>query len=113
MTEQRPWGSFTVLEEGPYHKLKKILVKPGQKLSYQSHSKRKEVWTITYGFAVVTLDGVETPLMFGQHVIIPVGTKHRIENASSSFNLEFIEVQQGDYFGEDDIVRYEDVYGRV
>jgi mannose-6-phosphate isomerase-like protein (cupin superfamily) len=113
MTENRPWGSFTVIEEGPYHKLKKIVVKPEQKLSYQSHAKRKEVWTITSGFAIVTLNDEKIHLMFGQHIVIPVGAKHRIENATKTFDLEFIEVQQGDYFGEDDIVRYQDDYGRV
>lgn len=113
MTENRPWGSYTVLEEGQHHKLKKIVVNPAQKLSYQSHSKRKEVWTIISGFGIMTLDDKEFEVRFGDHVIIPVGSKHRIENPSHAIPLEFIEVQQGSYFGEDDIVRYSDVYGRV
>ena len=111
--ESRPWGWYTVLKVEQGYKLKEIVVKPSQRLSYQSHSQRRESWTITEGYAKITLDGVEKLYTTGDTVIIDVGTKHRVENASEIHNLTFIEVQTGSYFGEDDIVRYEDDYGRL
>ena len=94
----------------PY-KLKRIEVEPGQRLSYQYHHQRSEAWTIVQGIATITLDGVEYVYKTGETVLIPVGTKHRIENKSDTL-VVFIEVQTGIYFGEDDIVRIEDDYNR-
>ena len=113
MTEQRPWGSYTVLQNSDFYKVKKISVNPDQRLSYQSHTQRKEFWTVVRGYAKVTLNGVDKLLSVGESIEIPLGAKHRIQNASEFHELEFIEVQTGEYFGEDDIVRYSDDYGRV
>ena len=113
MTEQRPWGSYTVLQNSEFYKVKKISVNPDQRLSYQSHTQRKEFWTVVRGYAKVTLNGVDILLTVGESIEIPLGAKHRIQNASEFHELEFIEVQTGEYFGEDDIVRYSDDYGRV
>ena len=92
-------------------KVKRIIVKPGQRLSYQYHHKRSECWVIVQGEAIVTLDGEEYEYHIGDVVEIPVGTKHRVENKFNK-DLIFIETQTGTYFGEDDIVRIEDDYGR-
>ena len=113
MTEQRPWGSYTVLQNSEFYKVKKISVNPDQRLSYQSHTQRKEFWIVVRGYAKVTLDGIDKLLSVGESIEIPLGAKHRIQNASEFHELEFIEVQTGEYFGEDDIVRYSDDYGRV
>lgn len=113
MTEQRPWGSYTILQSSERYKVKKIVVNPSQRLSYQSHSQRKEFWTIVRGCAKVTLDGVDRLLSVGESIEIPLGAKHRVQNASEFHELEFVEVQTGGYFGEDDIVRYSDDYGRA
>jgi mannose-6-phosphate isomerase len=110
--EERPWGSFTVLDEGATWKVKRIEVLPGRRLSYQKHSRRAEHWRIVQGVATVTLDGVETTLRNGEDVDIPIGAAHRIENPGTE-NLVFIEIQHGTYFGEDDIVRLQDDYGRL
>lgn len=109
--ENRPWGKFEILKDQEYFKSKIIRVDPGQKISYQSHAKRAEHWIIVKGEALVILNDQEVPLKTGQHVFIPQGAKHRIMNNSNS-PVEFIEVQVGTYFGEDDIVRYQDEYGR-
>lgn len=109
--ENRPWGRFEVLREDNHYKSKIIRVEPGQKLSYQSHKNRAEHWIIVKGEAVVTLDDKEHIQKQGSHIFIPQGAKHRIHNRSSSY-VEFIEVQTGSYFGEDDITRYQDDYGR-
>jgi mannose-6-phosphate isomerase len=111
--ESRPWGWYTVLKVDAGYKLKEIVVRPSQRLSYQSHFQRRESWTITEGYAKITLDGVEKLYTTGDTVIIDFGVKHRVQNASEIHNLTFIEVQTGSYFGEDDIVRYEDDYGRI
>ena len=111
-TESRPWGSFENLLDTEYCKVKRIIVSPGQRLSYQYHHKREEVWTIVSGQGVVTIDGITTELTKGSVVQIPIETKHRIENTSHNQDLIFIEVQNGTYFGEDDIVRLEDDYKR-
>lgn len=108
----RPWGEYFVLEDTPINKVKRIIVKPNCRLSYQYHNKRSEVWTIIKGTAVVTLDGVEKIYDEGQVVQIPTGIKHRIQNIGNE-DLIFVEVQMGDYFGEDDIVRIDDDYNRV
>ena len=110
--ESRPWGGFLVLEDLPTHKVKRIWVHTGQRLSYQKHLRRFEHWVILEGRARVTLDGEEILLGEGESMDIPVGAAHRIENIGEA-QLTFIEVQLGDYFGEDDIVRLEDDYGRV
>lgn len=112
LKDQRPWGSYTVLEEHETYKVKRIEVLPGQRLSYQKHEKRAEHWIIVGGEARVTLDGRETDLARGHSVDIPRGAAHRIANPGLNL-LTFIEVQHGEYFGEDDIVRFEDDYGRI
>ena len=111
-TDQRPWGGYTVLEDGPGFKVKRIEVLPGKRLSYQRHARRSEHWFIVHGAAVVTLDGERREVSAGEAVDIPVGTAHRIENNSDQ-EVTFVEVQHGEYFGEDDIVRLEDDYGRT
>lgn len=107
----RPWGEYYVLEDSPTHKVKRIEVKPGGRLSYQYHHHRSEVWTIVTGEALITLDDDEKTYKPGEVVQIPLGTKHRIQNPGED-DLTFIEVQLGTYFGEDDIVRIEDDYDR-
>ena len=109
--EERPWGSFEILLDEKYCKVKRIIVKPGQRLSYQYHHKRNEVWVIVKGHAHITLDDKEWLYVERDIVDIPVGTKHRVMNKSKE-DLIFIETQTGTYFGEDDIVRLEDDYGR-
>ena len=110
--DRRPWGSYTVLEEAPTFKVKRIEVLPGKRLSYQKHSQRAEHWFVVEGTAKVTLDGNEITIRTGESIDIPVGTAHRVENPGSE-DLIFIEVQRGTYLGEDDIVRLQDDYGRA
>lgn len=110
--DQRPWGSFTVLDEGGGYKVKRIEVLPGKRLSYQKHSRRAEHWMVVGGTAKVMLDGRSVVLRRGETVDVPVGAAHRIENPGEEL-LVFIEIQRGDYLGEDDIVRLQDDYGRV
>jgi mannose-1-phosphate guanylyltransferase/mannose-6-phosphate isomerase len=109
--EQRPWGSFEVLHEGPGFKVKEIIVTPGGRLSLQSHKHRAEHWVVVVGTALVTVDQQVLTLEPNQSVHIPLGAIHRMENPGS-VPMHLIEVQCGSYLGEDDIVRYEDVYGR-
>ena len=109
--DRRPWGSYTVLDEGENFKVKRIEVLPGKRLSYQKHSQRAEHWVVVAGTAKVTLDGNEIILALGQALDIAVGSAHRVENPGSEL-LVFIEVQQGSYLGEDDIVRFHDDFGR-
>ncbi len=111
--DRRPWGSYTVLDEGPDFKVKRIEVLPQKRLSYQKHARRSEHWFIVRGTAKVTLNGVEKLVKSGEAVDIPAGTAHRVENPEPSDELIFIETQTGDYFGEDDIVRLEDDFGRT
>ena len=108
----RPWGSFTVLDEGENYKVKRIEVLPGKRLSYQRHSRRSEHWYVVRGTAKVTLNGVEKLVNSGEAIDIARETAHRVENPETSELLVFIETQTGDYFGEDDIVRLEDDFGR-
>jgi mannose-6-phosphate isomerase len=110
--EHRPWGYFCVLADEPDHKVKRIVVFPKQRLSLQRHLHRREHWYLVDGSAIVTIDKNEIPLERGQHVDIPQGAWHRITNTGEG-NVVVIEVQGGDYFGEDDIERLEDDYGRV
>lgn len=110
--EERPWGGYTVLSDAEDHKVKRLVVSPGKRLSYQRHARRSEHWFVVAGEGVVTLEGDEIPVAGGTAVDVPVGAAHRIENRGSA-PLVFIEVQHGTYFGEDDIVRLEDDFGRV
>jgi mannose-6-phosphate isomerase len=111
-TDERPWGSYTVLADEPEHKVKRIEVQPGCRLSYQRHAHRAEHWFIVYGVAEVTLEGVAHRLVAGQSIDIPMRAAHRIANPGEEA-LTFIEVQHGEYFGEDDIERLDDDYGRA
>ncbi len=110
--EKRPWGEYTVLKSGEGFKVKSIIVNPSQKLSLQLHYKRAEHWVIVRGEALMTLDSKEIHLKKNESIYIPKETKHRIENRTTA-PLEFIEVQTGDYLGEDDIERFDDIYGRT
>lgn len=110
-TTERPWGRYTVLEEGPGYKLKRIVVEPGQKLSLQRHQRRAEHWVVIEGTAKVINSDREVLLQKNESTFIPIGEKHRLENPGAE-PLIIIEVQTGDYVGEDDIERLEDVYGR-
>ena len=110
--ERRPWGAFVVLDDGPAAKVKRITVSPGQRLSYQLHHQRAEIWTVVDGTATVTLDGSDHTVRAGEVIEVPMGTAHRVRNDGDT-PLVFIEVQTGAYFGEDDIVRLEDDYGRA
>lgn len=109
--DERPWGSFTVLDEGEGFKVKRIEVLAGKRLSYQKHARRAEHWFVVKGTARVTLNGEEFIKTAGEAIDIPVGAAHRVENPGEDL-MVFIEVQQGDYLGEDDIVRLEDDFGR-
>lgn len=109
--DARPWGSFTVLDEGACYKVKRIEVLAGKRLSYQRHAHRAEHWMIVGGTARVTLDGREIELRTGETIDIAVGAAHRIENPGQEL-LVFIEIMRGDYLGEDDITRLEDDFGR-
>ena len=110
-TVHRPWGSYTILEDEDDCKVKRLVVKPGQVLSLQMHHRRSEHWTVVRGTAKVRLGDEEFLLEQNQSTYIPVETLHRLENPGDE-DIHLIEVQTGDYFGEDDIVRYEDIYGR-
>ena len=110
--DRRPWGTYTVLEEGPNFKVKRIEVLPGKRLSYQKHSQRAEHWFVVAGTARVTLDDKDIEVRAGEAIDIPIGAAHRVENPGSE-DLIFIEVQRGTYLGEDDIVRLHDDYGRT
>ena len=107
----RPWGRYEVLFEADDFKAKTITVLPGKRLSYQRHEHRAEHWFVVKGSGSVTLDGVEKALTAGDSVDIPVGAAHRMSNTGDE-ELVFVEVQTGTYFGEDDIVRLEDDFGR-
>ena len=109
--EQRPWGGFRVLHEGPGFKVKEIVVAPGGRLSLQSHAHRAEHWVVVAGTARVTVDEDVITLTPNQSVHVPLGARHRMENPGE-VPMRLIEVQCGDYLGEDDIIRYEDIYGR-
>lgn len=111
--EQRPWGSFTILDEGESYKVKRLEVLPGMRLSYQRHSRRSEHWFVVQGTAKVTLNGAEILVESGQAIDIPQGAAHRIENEPGREHLVIIETQIGDYFGEDDIERLDDDFGRA
>ncbi|MCC2625224.1 MAG: mannose-phosphate guanylyltransferase/mannose-6-phosphate isomerase [Burkholderiales bacterium] len=111
-TAHRPWGTYTVLEEGPLYKIKRIEVKPGASLSLQMHHHRSEHWVVVDGIATVTNGDKILELKANESTYIPVESKHRLENKTDK-NLVLIEVQCGQYLGEDDIVRFDDKYGRA
>jgi mannose-6-phosphate isomerase len=109
---RRPWGFFENLVDAENHKVKRITVYPGKRMSLQSHDRRAEHWFIVDGNALFTCNGRKIKMKPGHAVDIKFKDKHRIENTGTG-NLVFIEIQTGDYFGEDDITRYEDDYGRA
>jgi mannose-1-phosphate guanylyltransferase/mannose-6-phosphate isomerase len=111
-TVYRPWGSYTVLEECANFKIKRIVVNPGAKLSMQMHKHRSEHWVVVSGTATIKNNEIEYTLQENQSTYIPQTHRHRLENNTSE-PLSIIEVQCGDYVGEDDIVRFEDTYGRL
>ncbi len=108
---ERPWGSWHVLEEGPGYKVKRIVVQPHQRLSYQTHAHRAEHWVVVAGRATCVIDGAEVLLGPGEAVDVAIGQAHRICNVEDDV-LVLVEVQLGAYTGEDDIVRLEDDYDR-
>ena len=111
-TDVRPWGQYFSIDQGPGYQVKRIEVLPGKRLSYQTHEFRAEHWFIVQGEALVTLDGEDLKVCAGGMVDIPIQAAHRIANPGDQL-LVFIEVQRGEYLGEDDIVRLSDDFGRV
>lgn len=111
-TVHRPWGSYSVLEDARDCKVKRLVIKPGQVLSLQKHEHRSEHWTVVKGEAKIRLGEREFLLKVNESTFVPAGTLHRVENPTTE-DIHLIEVQTGTYFGEDDIVRYEDIYGRT
>jgi mannose-6-phosphate isomerase len=110
--DTRPWGGYLVLDDAADHKVKRLTVSPGKRLSYQTHAHRSEHWFVVRGTGVVTLDGEALSVGPGTAIDVPVGAAHRIENTGTG-DLVFVEIQHGDSFGEDDIVRLDDDFGRV
>ncbi len=110
--EKRPWGGYEVLSDQDDHKVKRIVVNAGERLSLQRHQKRSEHWFVVSGEGDVTLGEKLIPVRAGDSVDIPQGSLHRVANPGVE-PLVFIEIQRGDYFGEDDIERFEDDYGRL
>ncbi len=111
--DERPWGSYTVLDEDDRFKVKRIEVLPEKRLSYQRHKHRSEHWYVVRGTAKVTLNGEEILVKSGEAIDISLGDAHRVANPDKNELLVFIETQTGDYFGEDDIERLEDDFGRT
>lgn len=111
--DERPWGSYTVLEDAEPEgfKVKRLTVMPGHRLSYQRHRRRAEHWFVVAGTATVTIDDVVSDVATGSAIDVALGAAHRIENRGTE-PMTFVEVQQGDYLGEDDIERLQDDYGR-
>lgn len=107
----RPWGYFLVLEDACNHKIKRIVVRPGKRLSLQRHKYRWEHWVVLAGSALVTLGEKTLHLAPGETIDIPAGQTHRLEN-TGAVDMELVEVQRGEYCGEDDIERFEDDFGR-
>ena len=110
---QRPWGYYKTTVLNDYFQAKIISVKPGGQLSLQSHNHREEHWIVVHGNGTVQLDKSILPVSCGSTIFIPLGCKHRLTNTDEKESLIITEVQIGDYFGEDDIIRYEDIYGRT
>ncbi len=116
VTETRPWGSFTVLKDEPHYKLKQLMAKPGNRLSLQRHQHREEHWLVIQGHPEITRDEDKIPLGPGDYIKIPQHSWHRLANPAqpdTGETVEIIELQLGSYFGEDDIERREDDYGRT
>ena len=111
-TVERPWGSYTVLEKGDAHKIKRLVLKPGAKLSLQLHRRRSEHWVVVSGVAKVTRESETYLVHNNESTYIPINTKHRLENPGGEL-LQIIEVQNGHYLEEDDIERFDDIYGRI
>lgn len=107
----RPWGRYDILDASDTHQVKRIIVNPGERLSYQRHQHREEYWVIISGQARFTIDDVDSDHGPGEVLLIPFRSKHRVANNGTE-PLVIIEVQRGDYFGEDDIERFSDDYGR-
>ena len=110
--ERRPWGGYVVLIEDENYKVKKLIINPKKRFSLQYHNKRTETWTIVKGKLEITIGDKKGIYLYGQTISVPVKTKHRIENIGDE-DAEIIEIQTGTYFGEDDIVRIEDDFGRI
>jgi mannose-6-phosphate isomerase-like protein (cupin superfamily) len=110
--DERPWGNYTVLSDADDHKVKEIVVLPGKRLSYQQHAKRSEHWFVVRGNGTVTLDGVDIPVGPGSTIDVELEMPHRMANTGDE-ELLFVEVQHGTYFGEDDIIRLDDDFGRA
>lgn len=110
--DERPWGTWQVLDEGDGFKVKRITVKPGSRLSYQTHEHRAEHWVVAHGRATCVIDGQTVVADHGQCLDVEVGVPHRIGNADDE-ELVIIEVMRGSYLGEDDIIRLEDDFGRA
>ena len=110
--ESRPWGGYVILIDNENYKVKKLIINPHKRFSLQYHNKRTETWTIVKGKLKITVGEETKEYSYGQTVSVPVKIKHRIENIGNEI-AEVIEVQTGTYFGEDDIVRIEDDFGRV
>jgi mannose-6-phosphate isomerase len=111
-SDQRPWGAWYCLDRGDGYQVKRIVVNPGQRLSYQTHARRTEQWVVASGTATCTVDGETVEVKAGGRVEVGVGVPHRIANLHDD-ELVVIELQLGDYLGEDDISRLEDDYGRT
>lgn len=111
-TGERPWGTYTVLDENSNYKIKRIVVKPGERLSLQMHHHRSEHWIVVSGTAKVTCGDKVNIVNINESTFIPIGSNHRLENPGV-IPLTIIEVQSGEYLGEDDIVRFQDDYNRV
>lgn len=111
--DERPWGSYTVLEDAEPEgfKVKRLTVMPGHRLSYQRHARRAEHWFVVSGTATVTIDDIVSEVPTGAAIDVALGAAHRIENRGTA-PMTFVEVQQGEYLGEDDIERLQDDYGR-
>lgn len=112
-SEVRPWGNFREIYKNNFINVKIIEVNPESRLSLQSHKKREEHWIVQEGIATVTVNDDTFELGLDEHIHIPVGAIHRLENKSPIRPLKIVEIQQGTYFGEDDIVRYQDDYNRI
>lgn len=110
--ETRPWGGYIVLIDDANCKVKKLIISPKKRFSLQYHNKRTETWTIVKGKVEITVGNNKKTYSYGETISVPQGTKHRIENIGND-DAEIIEVQTGTYFGEDDIVRLEDDFGRI
>jgi mannose-6-phosphate isomerase-like protein (cupin superfamily) len=110
--ETRPWGNFIVLRDLPHYKLKQLQVLPGQRLSLQMHHRREEHWIVTRGTPEITVGEKTWTAKPGEYIHIPLQAQHRLANCSTEM-AELIEIQLGEYFGEDDIVRFQDDYQRA